>query len=222
LYRRAVSIERTISTTIHGRYLVDLAEGGAPHPLLVGFHGYGEEASVQMDRLRAVRGPAPWSLASVQGLHRFYRSGGEVLAASWMTRENRDLMIADNIAYIDAVIDAISSDFHQLTAIVYAGFSQGASLAYRAAALGARPAASVIALGGDIPPELSADALARIPHVLVGRGADDRFYKRETHSADVLRLEGARVDVTTIEHVGGHEWTEPFTRAASDWLRTIS
>jgi predicted esterase len=217
-----VNVERTIATIIHGRYLVDPAEGGGPHPLLVGFHGYGEEAQVQLDRLRAVRGSALWSLASVQGLHRFYRKGGEVMAASWMTRENRDLMIADNIAYVNAVIDAIVRECHQLTSIVYAGFSQGASMAYRAAVLGDRPPAGVIALGGDIPPDVSADALSRIPRVLVGRGADDRFYTRETNSADVRRLEGAGVHLTTIEPAGGHEWGEPFTRTASDWIRMIS
>jgi len=222
LYRRAVSLERTIATPIHGRYLLDLAEGSGPHTTLVGFHGYGEQASVQLDRLRAVRGSAHWTLVSVQALHRFYRSGGQVLAASWMTREDRDLMIADNIAYVNAVLDAIARDFHPLGAIVFAGFSQGASMAYRAAALGERSAASVISLGGDIPPELSTEALARIPHALVGKGADDRFYGRETNTADLRRLEAASVHVTAIALAGGHEWGEPFSRAASDWIQTLS
>ena len=79
VYRRDVSSERTIPTTIHGRYLVDLADRPEPHLLLVGFHGYAEQAVVQMERLRAMRGRAAWSLVSIQGLHRFYRSGGEVL-----------------------------------------------------------------------------------------------------------------------------------------------
>jgi len=222
LYRRAVSLERTIATSIHGRYLLDPAEGRGPHTTLVGFHGYGEQASVQLDRLRAVRASAPWTLVSVQALHRFYRSGGQVLAASWMTREDRDLMIADNIAYVNGVLDAIVRDGHSLGTILFAGFSQGASMAYRAAALGERSAASVISLGGDIPPELSTESLARIPHALVGRGVDDRFYARETNTSDLGRLEAARVQVTAIDLAGGHEWGEPFSRAASEWIRMLS
>jgi len=162
-----------------------------------------------------------WSLVSIQALHRFYRSGGQVMAASWMTREDRDLLIADNVTYVDAVLDAIAREFHPLASIVHAGFSQGASMAYRAATLSGRSAAGVISLGGDIPPELPADRLSRIPRALIGRGADDRFYTRETNAADVVRLEGAGVQVSAVEFAGGHEWNEPFTRAASDWLRML-
>ena len=117
---------------------------------------------------------------------------------------------------------AVGFAVRPLGAIVFAGFSQGASMAYRAAALGERSAASVISLGGDIPPELSTEALARIPHALVGRGADDRFYGRETNTADLRRLEAASVHVTAIALAGGHEWGEPFSRAASDWIQTLS
>lgn len=176
---------------------------------------------MQLDRLRAVRGSSAWSVVSIQGLHRFYRSGGQVMAASWMTREDRDLMIADNVAYVNAVIDAIVRECHPLTSVVYAGFSQGASMAYRAAALGLRPAAGVIALGGDIPPDLPEAALSRIPNALVGRGSEDGFYKPETKSSDVRRLQAAGVQVTAIELAGGHEWSEPFTRAASRWILTL-
>ena len=137
----SVSIERTIATTIHGRYLVDFAEGRGPHRLLVGFHGYGEHAAKQLDRLRAIRGTAEWSLVSIQALHRFYRTGSnETVAASWMTREDRELMIADNISYVNGVLDAVEQECGQLQTIVYAGFSQGASMAYRAATLGSRRA----------------------------------------------------------------------------------
>jgi predicted esterase len=217
-----MSLQRTIPTTIHGRYLVDLPDSTEPHLLLVGFHGYAEQAGVQLDRLRDVRDSAAWSLVSIQGLHRFYRSGGEVLAASWMTREDRELMIADNVAYVDRVIDTIADEGGPLTLLVYAGFSQGASMAYRAAALGTHRGSGIIALGGDIPPELTVDALARIPRALVGRNADDRFYKTETRESDVERLRAAGVDVTVVDLDGGHQWTPAFSRAASAWIRTLA
>ena len=41
--------------------------------VLVGFHGYTENADIQMERLAALPGSERWTLVSVQGLHRFYR-----------------------------------------------------------------------------------------------------------------------------------------------------
>jgi predicted esterase len=217
-----MTAERTIATAIHGRYLLEVAEVPDPVPLLVGFHGYAEQAAVQLDRLRTLRGSTPANLVAVQGLHRFYRSGGQEIAASWMTREDRTLMVADNIAYVNAVLEAIAREFHEPSAIVHVGFSQGASMGYRAAALCIRPPAGVIALGGDIPPELADDVLRRIPRVLIGAGARDRFYTAEKRTADARRLERAGVHVRVLELDAGHEWNDTFGEAAADWLQSFS
>jgi predicted esterase len=214
-----MSTERTIAATVHGRYLLEIADGPGRHRLLAGFHGYGEHAALQLDRLRAVRGTAAWSLVSIQALHRFYRSGSnEVVSASWMTREDRELMIADNISYVNGVLDAVEQECGQLQTIVYAGFSQGASMAYRAATLGSRQASGVIALGGDIPPELTEPTLAKVGRALVGRGVRDAFYTTDTRDSDVRRLAAAGVPVVGVDFEAEHKWTETFTRSASDWL----
>ena len=49
-------------------------------------------------------------LVSVQGLHRFYQRRTNEVIASWMTRQDRELAIADNLAYVEGVIDAASRD----------------------------------------------------------------------------------------------------------------
>ena len=46
---------------------------GIPLGLLVGFHGYMENAEMQMQRLEAIPGGLEWTLVSIQALHRFYR-----------------------------------------------------------------------------------------------------------------------------------------------------
>jgi predicted esterase len=219
----AVNEERTIATTTHGRYVIDIAAGDGPRPLLVGFHGYAEQAALQLERLRAVRGDRRWSLVAVQALHRFYRNGSnDQVAASWMTREDRELAVADNVAYIDAVLREVARDCHEISAVVFAGFSQGASMAYRAAALGTIAAAGVIALGGDIPPELPQETLARIPRALIGWGTGDRFYVAAMRQADEDRLRQAGVEVTVAPLDAGHKWTDDFSEAVSEWLRPIA
>jgi predicted esterase len=120
------------------------------------------------------------------------------------------------------VIDAIEREFGEPSAIVHVGFSQGASMAYRAAALGARAAAGVIALGGDVPPELGDEALSRIRRVLVGWGVRDPFYTREKRERDEIRLRGAGADVMTAELDAEHAWTDAFVETAVRWIEPLA
>ena len=98
-------IERTIATTTHGRYLV--APSTASAPLLVAFHGYAELAEAALDRLRAIPGADRWTLLSIQGLNRFYQRRTNDVIAGWMTRQDRELAIADNLAFVSSVLDAV-------------------------------------------------------------------------------------------------------------------
>lgn len=209
---------RLIAATTHGRILVRDARAAAARGVLVGFHGYMEHAGLQMERLAAIPGAERWTLVSVQGLHRFYRGRTQEVVASWMTREDREIAIADNLEYVDAALDAVPHD--EATRIVYAGFSQGAAVAFRAAARGRRRAAGVIAVGGDVPPELLADAGARLPPVLLARGARDAWYTADRHRADLDAL-AARGGVRALEFDGGHEWGPSIGRDAAEFLAAL-
>src|ERR1700724_3548181 len=121
---------RTIAATTHGRYLVSLQAAAGPAPLLVGFHGYAEAGEAQLARLRAIPGADRWVIASVQALHRVYRGRTDEVVAGWMTRQDRDLAIADNIAYVNAVVDALAHEFPVTPTLVFAGFSQGVSMTF--------------------------------------------------------------------------------------------
>ncbi len=211
-------IERTIVTPTHGRYLLELSTSN-PAPLLVGFHGYGEDAEAQMDRLRGIPGSDGWTLVSIQALHRFYRGRTEQVVGSWMTRQDRDLAIADNLAYVAAVLDALIDATGALERAVFSGFSQGVAMAFRAAAAARCAVAGVIANGGDVPPELDAVAIGRIRAALVGRGLRDDWYTSAKLAADLDRLRAARVAVRAFEGDAGHEWTQEFSRAAAACLQ---
>ena len=104
-------IERTIATGTHGRYLIEPPASAGPAPMLVGFHGYGEGAEAQLERMRRIPGADRWLLVSIQGLHRFYQRRANEVVASWMTRQDRELAIADNLAYVSAVIDAVEREY---------------------------------------------------------------------------------------------------------------
>ena len=207
---------RTIEAAVHGRYLVQVPRAGGPWPALFSFHGYGEDAAVNLAAVQRIPGIAEWLIVAVQALHPFYTKKQQVVA-SWMTRQDRELAIDDNVRYVRRVIDAVTSEFAINPGIVLAGFSQGVAMAYRAA--GHITAAGVIALAGDVPPDIpSHPDRSTLPQVPVGRGTTDTWYTDEKMAADVGRLTDLAASVETTVFVGGHEWTDAFLETAGSFL----
>jgi predicted esterase len=136
-----------------------------------------------------------------------------------MTRQDRDLAIADNLAYVAAVVDEVARGPASRPCLVFSGFSQGVAMAFRAAAASTRPVAGVIAAGGDVPPEIEPSSLERIGAALVCRGERDQFYTPAMYQNDLERLRAARVSVEPLAFDGGHEWSRDVVDAASRFLR---
>lgn len=93
-------------------------------------------------------------------------------------------------------------------------------MAYRAALMGTHPVAGIIALAGDIPPELTAGAppLQPWPGVLIGVGDKEEWYSPDRVDADRAFLESRGVPHTIERFDGGHEWTDAFRAAAGQFL----
>ncbi len=208
----------SIQTPTHGRVIVQDAAATPAAGLIVAFHGYGYSADDELASVAQIAGIERWTIASAQALNRFYTRGDQKVIASWMTRQDRDAAIADNVAYVDRVVDALGA----ATPLVFAGFSQGAAMAYRAARLGKHRAAAVLALGGDIPPELKHDTGSRPwPLVLVGAGHDDGYYTPAKVDADAAFLAAGNVPHDVVRFAGGHEWTDEFRAVAARWLQRV-
>ncbi len=210
---------RTIPAITHGRYLYEPASPGAG--LLVGFHGQSETAAIELEHLREIRGGRNWALLSVQGLHRYYTRRGDVVSG-WMTREDRELAIADNIAYVRAVLGTVTAAPAERPArLVFAGFSQGGAMAYRAAAFCGWPADGVLILAADLPPDVVCEA-ARLPRVLIGRGDQEEWFTAEKAAKDVETLR--RGGVPVVEHVfpAGHVREASFSTRAGAFLDELS
>ena len=205
---------RTIATLTHGRYLVSTCAQAST--LLVGFHGYGENAKVHYDVLERIVGDRPVRIVSVQGTHRFYERGTRVVA-SWMTSEDRELAIADNVAYVSSVVAEVEREYGAVSRLVFAGFSQGVAMAYRAAAFEPHACNGLIVLAGDIPPDV-APLASRLPRTLIGRGTTDEYYKPEKAALDRTTLESANVTFEEFVFVGGHAWHESLIACAGVFL----
>jgi predicted esterase len=172
-----------------------------------------------MEVLRKIANGREWLLVSVQGLHRFYNRAHTVVVANWMTSEDRELAIADNIVYVKSVIEAVRSEFNAQRSLVFAGFSQGVAMAYRAAAF-VTPCDGLILLAGDVPPDVVPVA-SSLPRTLLGRGRRDEWYDEAKARKDFEVLRPAGVQVEEFVFDGGHEWHASFIGRAASFLDEV-
>jgi predicted esterase len=209
-----------IAALTHGRYLLRLPSG-TPRGLIVGFHGYAETAEDHLAALLEIPGARDWVLCSVQGLHPFYRGRTGEVVAGWMTRLDRQLAIDDNVRYVASVTARLRRE-HPQGPLVFAGFSQGVAMAYRAAAGSGVPSQGLIALAADVPPDVAERDLSGFPQVLLGRGTDDEWYSEEKMSRDLAALERRGVPHESCVFAGGHEWHPEFLARAGDFLARLA
>jgi predicted esterase len=187
----------------------------------VGFHGYAQTAAIFLEPLERTAPPG-WLIASVQALHPFYAARANAVVANWMTREDRELAIADNIAYVDAVLDDLELGFGAPRAIVFAGFSQGVAMAYRAGVRGRRRASAIVVAGGDLPPDLAEPGPVDWPRVLAATGAADPSYTPARLLQDAEFLRTRSTDVQTLVFDGGHTWADEVVAAARSLLEGVA
>ncbi len=205
---------RHAPATMHGRYLVRPARGNAPAGWLVGFHGYAQSAAIFLPGLLRADPDSSWLVASVQAPHPFYTKSEDVVA-NWMTREDRELAIADNTAYSATVLDQLEAEFGAPRAIVLAGFSQGVAMAYRAALNGRRRIDTLFTVGGDTPPELRDGGAQPWPRVVMLTGESDAWYTPARLASDAALVRAAGAEVHEQVFAGGHEWSDAVVAALS-------
>jgi predicted esterase len=205
----------------HGRVVVrDVPYDGRRSRVVLAFHGYRQRAETMVEMLEPVPGIERWIIASIQALHPFYDRGGNVVA-SWMTKEDRDAAIAENIEYVDEATVALQRE-RRADVIVCVGFSQGAAMAWRAGVLGRRRADGIVSLGADIPPELRDAPSENFPISLIAGGTSDEWYTEEKMGVDLALLEAKGAPHGSFRFAGGHEWTDDFRAELGRFLSTLA
>jgi predicted esterase len=126
------------------------------------------------------------------------------VAATWMTREDREHEIDDYVSYLDALYVAIRGEAAART-VVALGFSQGATTVSRWAARGRARLEHVILWGSGLAPELSpGPELLRGARLCVALGdADPQIDERSVTDAE-QRMRAAGLDFRLFRYAGGH------------------
>src|SRR5215831_7445873 len=136
--------EHHLVVTRTARYFAIGGSGGAGdaanelRELWIVLHGYGQLAARFLEPFAPLAGP--WRrIVAPEGLSRFYLDRSRVgvntqagVGATWMTREDRDHEIADQITYLDALLDRLLTDAPSPDVrLCVLGFSQGVATVCR-------------------------------------------------------------------------------------------
>jgi predicted esterase len=209
-----------VPTIVHGRVLYE--SPAEPTALLIGFHGYAQLGEDALAYLRPLAEGKPWAIAAPQALHPFYRPKDQAVVAGWMTRLDREIALEDNVAYTTRAVAELRARMPGAQRLAIVGFSQGVAMAYRTAARCGQQVDAVVALAGDVPPELRSvgpdgDWGSR-PAVLIGRGDGEQWYSEEKLADDLAALAALDIPAEVCRFAGGHEWAPPFVERARAFL----
>lgn len=199
-----------------------LTFGAAPDQtrhLWIALHGYAMLAR-SFARLLVPLAGEQVRVVAPEALNRFYleteRNGrhGDLIGATWLTREDRDQDLADSLKYLELLHAAERAAIPAETEVHVLGFSQGAVMAARWVAAGGI-APQQLVLWGIVPPEETYAGLAermRGREVTLIAGDRDQFAPPGSLEAlaDTLARHGVRARVERFD--GGHSLSKAVLR----------
>lgn len=193
-----------------------LAESGDPaaaRSVWYLLHGYGQLAPDFLRQCAALARPSRL-LVAPEGLSRFYTRGvSERPGASWMTREDREAEILDQMAYLDAVhLHVLARLERPPEHVVVLGFSQGATTADRWVAGRSVDPSAVILWAGAPAMDLGAGTPVARRMIMV-YGSSDPFITPRS-SEPIRSLLSARGQAVEVERFEGAHVIDPGTLSA--------
>lgn len=209
------SIERHLRVHRTARYYVLGTPGPRTKEVWIACHGYGQLAASFAKALEPLHDDGGRRVVVVpEALSRFYlddpnkRHGPDSpVGAAWMTREDREREIADNIAYLDDLTTEVWRDIGPSVPIVALGFSQGVATVCRWAALGRTKIQRLILWGGTLPNDLPTGRGSQLfggAEVVLVAGRRDPAVSPAAIDRDVADLGGQGVSARVVRFEGGH------------------
>jgi len=209
VHSREITVPRTARYAVLG---VDVSQADE---LWLVCHGYGQLASRFIRRFGVLDNGRRLVVAP-EALSRFYLSGGtgphsdeDRVGASWMTREERDAEISDQVTFLDMVRESVLGGRERAgVRVVALGFSQGAATVCRWAARTAMAPDDVVLWGSGVPADLfdgeGRAGLARATLTLVV-GNSDPIAHGDRVGIHRGQLDAARLAYRFVSYDGGHE-----------------
>ncbi|MCB0789897.1 MAG: hypothetical protein KDB75_11365 [Flavobacteriales bacterium] len=197
--------ERFIRVPRTARYHV-LGDPATARMVWVVLHGYGQLARFFLNKFEGLEDGL--LIAAPEGLSRFYLDAQhQRVGATWMTREDREHEIGDQLSYLDALAASLLDGCPQAEGLGVLGFSQGVATACRWTALGKANAQHLVLWGGSMPPDLDRSLMRERwggMQVHLVQGEKDELVPEEVVRANAAILQRAQVEHSVHHHAGGH------------------
>jgi dienelactone hydrolase len=204
--------EHHITIPRTARYYTLGPERGAT-ALWIVCHGYGQLARFLLrhfepldDGTRRIVAPEALSrfyLENPGGDHRSARVG-----ATWMTRDDREVEIADYVRYLDLIhAEAVAGGVSVAAPLTVLGFSQGVATVCRWVARGTVKVQRLVLWAERLPPDLDlaqAGAVLRELDLVLVAGDQDPAGAADRVAEDGARLDAAGIPYRRITFPGGH------------------
>lgn len=196
--------EHHISVPRTARYHV-LGDPRTAQAVWIVLHGYGQLARYFLNKFDGLA--VGMAFVAPEGLSRFYLDDGhQRVGATWMTREDREYEIADQITYLDTLVDELKGPRSNVPVHVL-GFSQGVATACRWSLSGRSRIQKLVLWAGSIPPEPTPEDLRRAwtgTTVDLVLGSTDPYAGDKELQAQAGRLESAGITHQVHRFSGGH------------------
>ena len=205
----------TIPRTARYEQLGELS--AATRQLWLVAHGYGQLAEYFSRHFESVQAldPEGTVIVAPEALSRFYRSGTSgYVGASWMTTADRLAEIADQAAYLDALLAHLLAACPPDVRVTVLGFSQGTATVSRwlASRAGHWRPHRLILWAGDFPADIDAGAARQLLHelsVVLVSGAQDSYVGEEKIRAQTEALRPYNPQLSTRSFEGNHTLHAP-------------
>ena len=169
--------------------------------IVFALHGYGQLAPYFIRKFEGL--DEKIALVVPEGLHRFYLSGSNGrVGASWMTKEDRENDIQDNLNYLNALYTHLRIN-NEKSRIVLLGFSQGGATAARWFTESPQLFHKLIMWASIFPPDISFPLKLEDTqsHFFVVGDQDEYFDSLEAESVcDFYKAHGFKC----LRYSGGH------------------
>ena len=191
-------------------------------------HGYGQLALAFLSSMATIGAPDRLVVAP-EGFSRFYVDRTSMttdpppkVGASWMTREDRDVEIADQVVYLESLVGELRASLPGDVRLRLLGFSQGVATVSRWVARGTIRPDELILWAGSFPPDIDLPAFSQRvagTRVTMVFGSRDQLTPITAAEAQLARLTGAGIDATMMSFDGGHRLDDATLRTLASSAR---
>ncbi|WP_200975758.1 alpha/beta hydrolase [Echinicola sp. 20G] len=191
-----------------GSYVTSQPITGLEKELWIVLHGYGQLANFFLNKFSSHFNSDRLFIAPEATNYSYLKKFSGRVGANWMTKHQRELAIANNHHFLNAILNQSLSYFSTLPSINILGFSQGSATATRWAAQLEVQVNTLVLWGGGFAHDIDLNHLdqsLKNTRTFMVLGDQDPFLTEEKMKEQEEILQKIPIQKEKISYQGGHD-----------------